>query len=160
MSAPDPICLACQYGKAHKKPHTTDTSSIMEKHLAPGAGVSVDLLEAGYSGRLPTTRSLLSSKRYKYCNIWVDNFFKYIYPTFHETKDVSEMIKSKQEFQTFASHFNVRLKSIRADNGAYASGMFKTTCNIDQQELHPATQLIQIQLTPSLKILRAKLNQI
>jgi hypothetical protein len=54
-SAPDPICAACQYGKAHKKPHTKDTSSIAEHHTTPGSGVSVDLLEAGYPGRLPTT---------------------------------------------------------------------------------------------------------
>jgi hypothetical protein len=45
------------------------------------------------------------------------------------------MIKSKQEFQAFASRFNVKIRSIRADNGAYASGTFKTACDLDQQDL-------------------------
>ncbi len=134
-STPDPICAACQYGKAHRKPHTRDISSITANHSTPGAGISVDLLEAGYPGRLPTTKGLPTTKRYKYCNLWVDNFSRYIYPTFHETKDVSEMIKSKQEFQAFASRFNIKIRSIRADNGAYASGMFKTACDLDQQDL-------------------------
>ncbi len=54
-SAPDPICVACQYGKAHKKSHTGDKAPIAIRHDYPGAGVSADQLEAGYPGRLPTT---------------------------------------------------------------------------------------------------------
>jgi hypothetical protein len=134
-SAPDPICVACQYGKAHRKSHTTDTAPITASHDHPGAGVSADQLEAGYPGRLPTTRGLPTTKRYKYCNILVDHYSKYIFPTFHETIDVSELIKSKTEFQTFAARFNVKIKSIRADNGAYASALFKTACDNDRQDL-------------------------
>jgi hypothetical protein len=47
-SAPDPICVACQYGEAHIKLHKNDKASITEKHNSPGAGVSADQLEAGY----------------------------------------------------------------------------------------------------------------
>jgi hypothetical protein len=134
-SVPDPICVACQYGKAHKKAHKTDNASITERHRYPGAGVSADQLEAGYPGKLPTTKGLPTTKRYKYCNLWVDHYSKYIYPTFHETKEVSEMVKSKQDFQAFAARFNVKIRSIRADNGAYASALFKTACDLDQQDL-------------------------
>jgi hypothetical protein len=45
------------------------------------------------------------------------------------------MVKSKLEFQTFAARFNVKIKSIRADNWAYASALFKTACDNDQQDL-------------------------
>jgi hypothetical protein len=45
------------------------------------------------------------------------------------------MIKSKTEFQTFALRYTVKVKAIRADNAAYASALFKTACDNDQQEL-------------------------
>ncbi len=45
------------------------------------------------------------------------------------------MIESKTEFQMFAARFNVKIKSIHADNGAYASALLKTACDNDQQDL-------------------------
>jgi hypothetical protein len=133
-SAPDPICIACQYSKAHRKTHNSDTMPITANHTYPGAGVSADQAEAGYPGKLPKTRGLPTTKSYKYCNTWVNHYSKYIYLTFHETKEVSEMVKSKMKFQTFAAQFNVKIRSIRADNGAYAA-LLKTACDNDQQEL-------------------------
>jgi hypothetical protein len=35
----------------------------------------------------------------------------------------------------FAARYCVKIKSIQADNGAYASQLFKASCEIDQQEL-------------------------
>jgi hypothetical protein len=134
-SAPDLICAACQYGKAHKKSHNKDKALIKANHTYHGTGVSVNQLEVGYPGKLPTTRGLPKKKRYKYCNIWVDHHSKYIYPTFHETKEVSEMIKSKQDFQTFTARYNIKIHSIRVNNSVYASALFKTSCDIKQQYL-------------------------
>jgi hypothetical protein len=134
-NSPDPICAACRFGKAHKKSHCKDTGSISASHTYPGSGVSADQLEAGHPGRLPTTKGLPTSKRYRYCNFWVDHHSKYIFPTFHESKDAKEMVSSKTEFQTFAARYNVKIKSIRADNGAYASALFKASCDQDQQEV-------------------------
>ncbi len=45
------------------------------------------------------------------------------------------MVQSKREFQAFSACFGVKIKSIRADNGAYASKMFKASCETDQQDL-------------------------
>lgn len=54
---------------------------------------------------------------------------------FHDTKEESRVLKSKPEFQQFAMQFNVKIKSIRADNGVYASATFKADCNANQQDL-------------------------
>jgi hypothetical protein len=61
-SAPDPICAACQYSKAHRKSHKQDNTPITARHTYPGAGVSADQLEAGYPGRLSTTHGLPTTK--------------------------------------------------------------------------------------------------
>ncbi len=98
-NSPNPICIACQYGKAHRKPHNSDTGSITNNHTKPGDGISVDQMEANYPGRLPTTKGLPTHKRYKYCNLWVDHYSRYIFPTFHELKETKEMLQCKQDFQ-------------------------------------------------------------
>jgi hypothetical protein len=93
-NCPDPICAACEYGKAKQHSHKTDQCSITAHHLYPGVGISADQLEAGSPGRLPTTGGLPASKRYKYCTVWIDHFSRYICPTFHDSKDASEMVSS------------------------------------------------------------------
>jgi hypothetical protein len=111
-NAPDPICAACQYSKASQKPHCNDTGSITLHHTAPGQGVSVDLLEAGIPGKLPTTRGLSSPKQHKFVTLWVDHYSRYLYPSFHATKNMSETLQSKQEFEAFAAKYGINVTNI------------------------------------------------
>jgi hypothetical protein len=55
---PDPICAACQFGKAHRKRHAKATGGITAASAIPGDGVSANQLETGCPGRLPTTKGL------------------------------------------------------------------------------------------------------
>ena len=93
--------------------------------------MSADQLEAGCPGRIPTVKGLPSLKRYRYCNLWVSNCTRYIYPTFHESKHASELVNSKLEFQRFAAKYNVKISKIQADNGVYASNAFQFACDQD-----------------------------
>ena len=102
-NSPDPICIACQFGKGHNKSHTVPIGSINDGSTSPGQQVSADQMEAGYPGRILTTRGLPTPKQYKFINMWVDNYTKYIYLTFHKTKDLASMLASKREAEMFAT---------------------------------------------------------
>jgi hypothetical protein len=134
-NSPDPICIACQFGKGQKGLHLSPMGPITDDITGPGQSVSADKMEAAYPGRIPTTRGLPSPKRYKSVNIWVDNYTKYIYPTFHETKDLASMLFSKKEFEAFAAKHGVTIQAIRADNGVYTSGGFQADCDAKCQRL-------------------------
>jgi hypothetical protein len=93
--APDPICAACQFGKAHKKPHSAAMGCISEAHKTPGAGVSADQLKAGIPGRIFSTRGLPSPKRFRFTNLWVDHYLWFIFVTFHETQGSQRTVELK-----------------------------------------------------------------
>jgi hypothetical protein len=96
--------------------------------------MSTDQMEAGYPGKMMTTRGLPSPLRYKYCNIWIDHA-KFIFPMFHITKEASEMLISKKCFEDFAQCFGVQMRNIRAGNGVYAAASFQQACSDKQQNL-------------------------
>jgi len=135
INAPHPVCAICQYGKAQKRTHHASTGVIGSQHNFPGAGVSADQLEAGCPGLLPTTKGSPSTSRYHYCNVWVDHYSRFVYVTMHQTKDAKEMLASKIEFEGFCRQHGVTIKSVRADNGVYASQMFKAHCDANHQHL-------------------------
>ncbi len=135
INAPNPVCSACQFGKAKRRSHTTCTSPIAGNHTAPGDGVSADQLEAGCPGIIPTNKGSPIAAKYHYCNIWIDHFSKYIYLTMHQRKDAKEMVHSKLRFEAFCRKHGIAIKRIRADNGIYTSQAFQASCDSQSQQL-------------------------
>jgi len=132
---PDPQCITCNFGKARRKSHNTNIGHISADHTQPGAGVSSDGMEAATPGRPFTTKGQPSNLRFRYASFWIDHMSSLVYVTFHPSKAVSELLRSKQEFKEWASRYNVSIKSIRADNGVYAAQAFKDSCMKHQQKL-------------------------
>lgn len=77
----------------------------------------------------------LPPRRYRYCSFWVDHFSQYVYVIMHESKKVEELIRSKCEFEQFASKYGITVKYIRADNGVYAAQQFQDHCSNSRQPL-------------------------
>jgi hypothetical protein len=110
ITCPAPVCPACQYGKAHRRIHTSDVGKIDGKHHRPGDGVSADQLKAGHPGIIPTNKGSPTTSAYHYCNFWVDYYSHFMYVTMHTKKDAKEMLQSKQEFEAFCAKYNVNVK--------------------------------------------------
>jgi len=132
---PDPVCAACQFGKAHKRPHLVDVGSISKNNTAPGEGVSTDGMEAGTPGRVFSASGLPSTKKYRYATFWVDHHSRYVHVTMHKSKKAEELLRSKNDFEDFAARYGVRLKNIRADNGVYTAKTIQSSCMKQQQNL-------------------------
>ena len=135
INCPHPICAACLYGKAKRRPHKNHTGSITHNCNRPGDGVSADQLEAGNPGIVATTKGLPTNLTYKFCNFWIDHFSKLIFVTMHPSKEGKEMIKSNQAFETYCRQHGVNIRSIRADNGIYSSAAFRDSCSQASQQL-------------------------
>jgi hypothetical protein len=135
ISSPIPVCSACAYGKAKRRPHTICTSPIDSDHSKPGDGVSADQLEAGCPGIIPTAKGSPISTHYLYCNVWVDHHSRFIFLTMHQRKDAREMLQSKQAFEAFCRRHGVNIRRIRADNGVYTSQLFRASCDSQAQQL-------------------------
>jgi len=135
INSPHPICAACLYGKAKRRPHNHHTGSITHNCHRPGDGVSADQLEAGTPGIVATTKGLPTNMTYKFCNFWIDHYSKFIFVTMHPSKEGKEMINSKQAFEAYCRQHGVNVRSIRADNGIYSSAAFRDSCSQASQQL-------------------------
>lgn len=124
-NVPNPVCAACQFGKAHKWSHHSDTGHIAKNAKFPGAPM-VWRLESKVASWLHMV--LLS-----HTTIVTAPFGCYI--TMHETKKVEELIRSKSGFEQFASKFGVTIKHLRAGNGMYAAHQFQDHCAQSRQPL-------------------------
>lgn len=124
----NPICPACQFGKAKCRSHGSDQYTITKDHTAPGEDCLTDLLVAGHSGLTPTAKGQPTKHRYTVAAFWVDHYSDYVLVTFFEKQEATELVKSKEEFEAFANQHNVHIMSIHADTGIYSSKTFCIAC--------------------------------
>ena len=121
-----PKCQACLQGKAHQRSHNENNSVIGKDHTKPGAGVSVDHVEAGTPGYIWQTKGAPTHRRYKYFSLYVDHDSRFLYPFFQEGKTAAETLKGKHAFEAFAKAKGVSLHHIHTDNGVFNSDLYKS----------------------------------
>lgn len=123
---PVPMCRACQYGAAKKRPHeTTNTGSVIGTPAGPGDFVSVDQMIAGSPGLIPFTSGRPSHRRYKSVTLWVDHFSRFLHAHCQEDATIQSALESKEAFETFAKRYNVRVKHVHSDNGVFETKKFR-----------------------------------
>jgi hypothetical protein len=75
-------------------------------------------------------------KKYKKIMLFVDHKTCLVYPSFQESKTVSEACRSKCDFENFAKRYQVTVKSYHADNRAFRTETFQNAIENKNQRLN------------------------
>jgi hypothetical protein len=99
---PNPVCSACLYGKATRRPWMARSSANQDEALIPsrpGQVVSVHQLTSPTPALIAQISGILTSKRYKYVNHYPDLSYVYMQKTTNE----EETLEAKKAFEHYAA---------------------------------------------------------
>ena len=100
-----PVCSACQYAKATRRPWRMKIAS-RSNHFnipsKPGEVVSVDQLVSPVPGLIAQMTGFITKQRYKYATVYIDQFsgFRFVY--LQQTVSAQETLQSKQAMERYA----------------------------------------------------------
>ena len=137
MSCPIPTCSACLYAKATKRKWRDKKRKEYQviQETKPGDCVSVDQLVSPTPGIVAQMTGILTTKRYKYATVFVDQATKLGYTYLQTSADAEETIKAKKAFEEYALQRGVRIKAYHADNGIFRANKWVESCRENRQPL-------------------------
>ena len=131
-----PFCAACKYGKQTKRPwRTKGPQGHIRTATQPGQVVSVDQLESTTPGFVAQLKGLLTTQRYNYATIFVDQYSKLSFVFLQKRIMSAETVLAKQSFEQFAHDHGVKILHYHADNGRFADNGFIQACKDNNQGL-------------------------
>jgi hypothetical protein len=131
-----PTCSACLYSKATKKPWRGKESKDgdgKKKPTHPGQVVSVDQLVSPTPGLIAQMTGFMTTKRYNYATVYVDQMTRFGYVYLQKTASAEETIESKRAFEALARRHGVRIEHYHADNGIFKANAWVEACRKDGQ---------------------------
>ena len=132
-----PMCSACLYAKATKnkwrgkQKYTYKPKDI----VSPGELISVDQLESPTPGLVAQMVGHLTTKRYKYATVFVDQASKLGYIYLQQTNSALEILEAKAAFQQHSLDRGVIIKAYHADNGIFKANDWQQACRNERQRL-------------------------
>jgi hypothetical protein len=133
-----PACTACLFAKATRKrwrdKRRKDWTG-MRTSTRPGEVVSVDQLVSPTPGLVAQLTGKLTTKRYKYATVYVDQFSGYSYTYLQKNADASETIQSKKAFEAHCRQHGVNVLNYHADNGIFRANKWIDECRLNGQGL-------------------------
>ncbi|GFH52929.1 hypothetical protein CTEN210_09405 [Chaetoceros tenuissimus] len=132
-----PVCVACMYAKAHKKPWRSKLPKEKPKPAPtkPGELVSVDQLTSPTPGLIAQMTGILTTKRYKYATVFVDQASRLGYVYLQKTANVEETLEAKLAFELYSEHRGVKIQAYHADNGVFRANKWIEACHKKSQKL-------------------------
>jgi len=127
-SCDKPKCRACCIGKAHQRTISTNGTPLKAEHLRPGDCISSDQLESNAPGRIAVWKGKISTTFYHACTFFIDHASNKVHITLNYSTGAEEAVSAKRRFEQMAAEHNVQIKRYHADNGIYASKIFKSSC--------------------------------
>ena len=133
-----PTCSACLFAKAQRKPWRSKTAknqlSLEQMPRRPGQVVSVDQLKSPTPGLVAQMTGILTTKRYVYATVFVDQYSRIGYVHLQKTQEVVETIEAKEAFERFAATHGVKVENYHADNGIFRANKWMKHCQKQSQE--------------------------
>ena len=132
-----PVCTACMFAKATRKPWRNKQSHSYQKKVAttPGEVVSVDMMVSPTPGFIAQMTGKLTTQRYKYATIYVDQASHLSYVFLQKTATAEETLKGKQAWELYAREHGVIVKAYHADNGIFRANAWQDACRNSNQTL-------------------------
>jgi Reverse transcriptase (RNA-dependent DNA polymerase) len=135
---PVPICTACLFGKATRKPwrgkHTSDGKGYKPVDK-PGQVVSVDQMVSPTKGFVAQMTGILTTKRYTCAMVFVDHATDLSYIHLQHSASAEDTVVGKKAFELYARQFGVRVRHYHGDNGIFTAHLWRNDCTAMGQGL-------------------------
>ena len=132
-----PACAACMYGQATRRAWRTKPNlRLSRKQPRDLRGiVSVDMMHSPVPGFIAQMTGRLTSRRYNYATVYVENSTGYGYVHLQETASADETIKGKHAFEALCYQNGLHVKHYQADNGTFRANKWREDCRQRHQQL-------------------------
>ena len=128
-----PVCAACMYGKATKRPWRQKTplnndTAQTNAATAPGQVVSVDQLESPTLGFIAQLTGKLTTSRYRCATVFVDHFSGLGFIFLQKSTTGAETLDAKKAFERVCENAGHHVGHYHADNGIFRAHAWTSNC--------------------------------
>ena len=125
------------FAKASKRPWRNKRRNDFQatKSLDPGDIISVDQMVSPTPGLIAQITGILTTKRYMYATVFVDQATRFGYTHLQKTATAAETIEGKLAFEKILMDRGVRVKAYHADNGVFRANAWRNSCTTKGQGL-------------------------
>jgi hypothetical protein len=131
-----PICAACQYGKATRKPRRTKKKDRKIKPATrPRQCVSVDQMESQSVGFVAQMKGILTKGRYHVTTVSVDHHSRLGYVHLQKDTASEETLRAKRAFETYADDHGMTVQHYHANNGRFVDNAWVNSMDKEGQSI-------------------------
>ena len=91
------------------------------------------MLKSPTPGLVAQMAGFITGKRYRYATIFVDHHSRLGYVHLQKTQSAKETLEGKALFERKCASFGIKVEHYHADNGVFASLMWKEACDLNGQ---------------------------
>ena len=132
-----PVCTSCMYSKMTRRPWRNKRRHDRAPATTPAVGevVSVDQMVSSTQGFIAQMTGILTTSRYKYATVYVDQGSRLGYVYLQKTASAEETIRGKIAFELYARSHGITIKGYHADNGIFRANKWVEHCLSQHQRL-------------------------
>ena len=122
-----PICAACSYGKATRKPWRNQKPNHhigSQGTTVPGTCVSVDQMESPIPRLVAHMKGNPTTCQYNSATIFVDHCSRMGYIHLQENLKADNTLQAKESFERHCDSFGIKIKQYHTDNRRFAEKAF------------------------------------